>query len=73
MLSEKRHRKRLRTDTAGVPATDQRILESNLRGECSRLCVRGLSLAAGERSHKHHAGTDQDCAVEVKKREALGS
>ena len=41
MLSEKRHQNQVNADTAGVVAADQRILESNLGGECSRLCVRG--------------------------------
>jgi hypothetical protein len=41
MLSKKRHRNRLSAGIAGVVAADQRILESNLAGECSRLCVRG--------------------------------
>jgi hypothetical protein len=41
MLSEKRHRDPLNADVAGVVAGNQRILESNLTGECSRRCVRG--------------------------------
>ena len=41
MLSEKRHWDRLGANMTGVMAADQRILDSNLAGECSRLCVRG--------------------------------
>ena len=41
MLSEKRHRDSLDADVAGVVVGYGRILESNLTGESSRVCVRG--------------------------------
>jgi hypothetical protein len=48
MLSEKRHRNRLGADTGSLVAADQRILESNLTGECSRLCVRGAEVSRAD-------------------------
>ena len=47
VLSEMRHRNALQPHPAEVAAAEQRILESNLTGECSRLCVRGDAARCG--------------------------
>jgi len=68
MLSEKRHRDSLNADVAGVVVGDQRILESNLTGESSRVCVRGgwprLGLA-GPVQRRQHAGERSDEPAEL--------
>ena len=49
MLSEKRHRDSLNADVAGVVVGDQRILESNLTGESSRVRARGTRASSSAR------------------------
>lgn len=59
MLSQMRHPARADPDAVWDPRANHRIWESNLRGECSRLCVREATPTSPKRSRATRRAADQ--------------